>query len=38
MFVVLQGVEGDGVVMFSAVEGKEGRGVVPGVPRRAGVG
>ena len=36
--IVVEGVEGDGVAVFPAVECKEGVEAVPGVPRRAGVG
>ena len=36
--IVVEGVEGDGVAVFSAVERKEGVGAVPDVPGRAGVG
>ena len=36
--IVVEGVEGDGVVVFPAVERKEGVEAVPGVPGWAGVG
>ena len=36
--IVVEGVEGDGVAVFPAVECKEGVEAVPGVPRREGVG
>ena len=36
--ILVEGVEGDGVAVFRAVECKEGVDAVPGVPGRAGVG
>ena len=36
--IVVEGVKGDGLVVFPAVERKEGVEAVPGVPGRAGVG
>ena len=36
--IVVEGVKGDGVVVFPAAEGKEGVEAVPGVRRWAGVG
>ena len=38
VWIVVLGVEGDGVAVFPAVVCKQGVEAVPGVPRRAGVG
>ena len=38
VWIVVEGVEGDGVAVFPAVECKKGGEAVPGVPGRAGVG
>ena len=38
VWIVVEGLEGDGVAVFRAVECKEGVEAVPGVPGRAGVG
>ena len=38
LWVLVQGVGGDGVLMFPAVESKEGVEALPGVPGPAGIG